>query len=80
MNLKISCPQCGYNEYKALNTKTNKEVLITISKCETTGCELEISEDEVFNTFSRQEDLCLPSHYTILEQTLSDCFDDDSLN
>ena len=80
MDLKISCPQCGYNEYKALNTKTNKEVTITISKCETTACELEITEDGVYNTFSRQEDLCLPNHYTILEQTLSDCLDDDSLN
>mgnify|MGYP006329813065 CR=1 FL=1 len=80
MNLTISCPQCGYNEYKALNTKTNKEVRIIISKCETTACELEIPEDEVFNTFSRQEDLCLPNNYDILEQTLSDCSDDDSLN
>ena len=80
MNLTISCPQCGYNEYKALNTKTNKEVTIIISKCETTACELEIPEDEVFNTFSRQEDLCLPSHYKILEQTFSNCEDDESLN
>ena len=80
MDLSISCPQCGYNEYKALNTKTNKEVTIIISKCETTACELEITEDEVYNTFSSQEDLCLPSHYVILEQTLSDCLDDDSLN
>ena len=80
MNLTISCPQCGYNEYKALNTKTNKEVRIIISKCETTACELEIPEDEVFNTFSRQEDLYLPNNYDILEQTLSDCSDDDSLN
>ena len=79
MNLPISCPQCGYNEYKALNTKTNKEVTIIISKCETTACELQIPEDEIDNTFERQEDLCLPSHYTILEQTLSDCLDDDSL-
>ena len=79
MNLTIYCPQCGYNEYKALNTKTNKEVTIIISKCETTACELQIPEDEIDNTFERQEDLCLPSHYTILEQTLSDCLDDDSL-
>lgn len=79
MNLTISCPQCGYNQYKALNTKTNKEVTIIISKCETTACELEIPDDEVYNTFSRQEDLFLPNHYTILEQTLSDCLDDDSL-
>ena len=79
MNLTISCPQCGYNEYEALNTKTNKEVTIIISKCETTACELQIPEDEIDNTFERQEDLCLPSHYTILEQTLSDCLDDDSL-
>lgn len=78
MNLTISCPQCGYNEFKALNTKTNKEVVIIISKCETTACELEIPEDGVFNTFSRQEDLYLPSYYIILEQTLSDCLDDDS--
>jgi len=80
MNLTISCPQCGYNQYKALNTETNKEVTIIISKCETTACELEIPEDEVYNTFSIQEDLCLPSKYTLLSQTLSDCLDDDSLN
>lgn len=80
MNLTISCPQCGYNEYKALNTKTNQEVTIIISKCETTACELQILEDEVFNTFNRQEDLCIPNHYQILEQTLSDCIEDDSLN
>lgn len=80
MNLSISCPQCGYNEYKALNTKTNREVTIIISKCETTGCELQIPEDGVFNTFERQEDLYLQSHYDIIEQTLSDCMDDDSLN
>lgn len=47
MNLTVSCPQCGFNKYKALNTKTNKEVTIIISKCETTSCELEIPEDEV---------------------------------
>ena len=80
MNLIISCPQCGYNQYKALNTKTNKEVTIIISKCETTACELEIPEDEVFNTFSRQEDLCLPSCYKIISQTLLDCLEDNSLN
>ena len=56
MNLTISCPQCGYNEYKALNTKTNKEVTIIISKCETTACELQIPEDEIDNTCERQED------------------------
>ncbi len=80
MNLTISCPQCGYNQYKALNTETNKEVTIIISKCETTACELEIPEDEVYNTFNRQEDLYLPTRYTIISQTLSDCLDDDSLN
>jgi uncharacterized Zn finger protein len=80
MNLTITCPQCGYNQYKALNTKTNKEITIIISKCETTACELEIPEDEVFNTFNRQEDLCLPSRYVLISQTLSDCFGDDSLN
>ena len=55
MNLTISCPQCGYNEYKALNTKTNKEVTIIISKCETTACELQIPEDEIDNTFERRK-------------------------
>jgi hypothetical protein len=80
MNLTIQCPQCGFNQYKALNTETNKEVTIIISKCETTACELEIPEDEVYNTFNRQEDLCLPPRYTIISQTLSDCLDDDSLN
>ncbi len=80
MDLSISCPQCGFNKYRALNTKTNKEVTIIISKCETTACELEIIEDEVYNTFSRQEDLCIQSHYKILEQTFSNCEDDDSLN
>jgi len=25
MNLTIQCPQCGFNQYKALNTETNKE-------------------------------------------------------
>ena len=80
MDLKISCPQCGYNEYKALNTKTNKEVTITITKCETTSCVLLIPEDEIDNTFDQQGDLCIPSYYTILEQTLSNCEDDDSLN
>ena len=80
MNLTISCPQCRYNQYKALNTETNKEVTIIISKCETTACELEIPEDEVYNTFNRQEDLYLPTRYTIISQTLSDCLDDDSLN
>lgn len=39
MIIEVSCPQCGYNEYRALNTTTQKEVTITISKCET-GCEL----------------------------------------
>lgn len=80
MDLKISCPQCGYNEYKALNTKTEKEVTIIISKCETTGCDLEIPQDEFYDKFENQCDLCIPSYYTILEQTLSDCMDDDSLN
>ena len=80
MNLTISCPQCGYNEYKALNTKTNKEVTITISKCETTYCNLDIPEDEIFDTFDNQESLCIPKHYVILKQTLSDCLTDDSLN
>lgn len=80
MNLKISCPQCGFNEYKALNTKTNKEVTITISKCETTGCDIQIPIDDLQDKFENQYDLCVPSYYKILEQTLSDCFDDDSLN
>lgn len=80
MNLFISCPQCGYNEYKALNTKTNKEVTITISKCETTGCELQVPEDNVYNTFETQDELSILKHYTILEQTHTDCMDDDSLN
>jgi uncharacterized Zn finger protein len=80
MNLTISCPQCGYNEYKALNTKTNNEVTITISKCETTSCNLQIPEDNIDYTFDQQDDLVIPSCYVILEQTLSDCLDDDSLN
>lgn len=80
MNLTIQCPQCGFNQYKALNTETNKEVTIVISKCETTYCLLEIPEDEFDNTFENQEDLCIPSKYALLSQTLSDCFKDDSLN
>lgn len=80
MDLSISCPQCGFNKYRALNTKTNKEVTIVISKCETTGCILQIPDDEIDDTFDQQVDLILPSYYTILEQTLSDCMDDDSLN
>ena len=80
MNLFISCPQCGYNEYRALNTETNTEVTIIISKCETTGCDLDIPQDEFYNKFENQCDLCIPSRYTILEQTHTDCLDDDSLN
>jgi len=80
MKLEISCPQCGYNEYRALNTKTNQEVTITISKCETTGCDVSIMKDDYFNKFQDQEDLLIPFYYEILEQTLSNCMDDDSLN
>ena len=79
MNLTISCPQCGYNEYKALNTKTNKEVIIIISKCETTSCILQIPEDDIDYTFDQQADLVIPSCYLILEQTLSNCLEDASL-
>jgi uncharacterized Zn finger protein len=80
MYLTIICPQCGHNEYKALNTETKKEVTIIISKCETTYCLLDIPEDEFEDTFERQEDLYIPSKYTILSQTHSECLDDDSLN
>lgn len=80
MNLTIQCPQCGFNEYKAINTETNKEVTIIISKCETTYCLLEIPEDEFNNTFEFQEDLCIPSKYTLLYQAQSNCFEDNSLN
>lgn len=80
MNLTIQCPQCGFIEFKALNTETNYEVTITISKCETTHCSLDIPEDEFYYTFEFQEDLCLPSNYKIISQTLSKCFKDNSLN
>jgi len=72
MIIEISCPQCGYNEYRALNTTTQKEVTIRISKCEI-GCELEIPEEEIFETHKDFKDLLLDSRYKILEQTSSNC-------
>jgi uncharacterized Zn finger protein len=80
MKLEITCPQCGYNEYKAYNTTSNKEVTIVISKCETTGCDLQIIEEDVFMTFENQNDLMIDSRYKLLEQTFSDCIVDEDLN
>lgn len=76
MLLEISCPECGFNEYKAVNTTSNKEVTIIISKCETTGCELQVLEEDVYMTFENQDDLIIDSCYKILEQTESNCLDD----
>ncbi len=78
MNLTIECPQCGFNSYKALNVKTNKEVTMTISKCESGGCALQIPEDDVWEEHENFNDIILYSEksYLIIEMLETDCFSD----
>jgi hypothetical protein len=74
----IQCPQCGFNSYKALNVKTNKEVTITISKCESGGCSIQIPEDDIWEEYGHFDDILLYSEnrYKILEMIETDCFND----
>ncbi|ELY2018454.1 hypothetical protein SL053_002382 [Flavobacterium psychrophilum] len=77
MYLDIKCPNCGYNSYNVLNVKTNKEVIMTISKCEPTGCSLQIPEDNIFDEYETFSELQIFSEkrYKIIEMINSDCFD-----
>lgn len=78
MNLTIQCPQCGFNSYKALNVKTNKEVIMTISKCESGSCSIQIPEDNVWEEHGQFDDIILYSEkrYKILQMIETDCFND----
>lgn len=76
MYIQIQCPNCGYNSYKVLNVKTNKEVIMTISKCEPMGCTLQIPEDDIIIEYETFSDLQVFSEnkYKIIEMIATDCF------
>ena len=76
MYINIKCPNCGYNSYNVLNVETNKEVVMTISKCEPFGCSLQIPEDNILDEYGTFSELQLFSEkkYKIIEMIKSECF------
>lgn len=74
MKIEITCPSCGYNSYRALNNRTQREVVLVIAKCADGSFNIDVVEDNYFETYDSFEEVQFDySLYTLLEVTGSNC-------
>ena len=77
MELRVDCPDCGYNSYLVEETKTGKHLNVQVSKCNDGGCDLSIKDIENVE-YEHYEDFqelssFFNNRFTILKVEDGDC-------